>query len=391
LRMVAGCRVTRLVVAVWLSSLTKVAGQGQRCLSGPVCSGQGPDQQSSHTCGGSTEYCCELCPDHSQIPGVSFPQGCTEPVACQCSPCADTPGTETATPITVSAILSAVSSSPDQSQASGTVSVQGDLNLLIVTYAASAMPPNTNGTIQIHEGSSCNDLRADYITKQSSSVKSGSASWTTAQNGDIQASLLTVDVGLSVNGVVGKAVTLEEAAEGQGGSPGLAVKICGILTSSADNSSSGLDGWQIGLIVVCCCLALCVVALIVALVCVVRKRARHAEGQGVEDGVILADFKEDNAARETMRSSEVALSDTDNALDKVRASLEIPAYTLPPANIANPTMPAVKIAPPTPKGPTPRPSAEFGAQSMSPNSTHDVSSYDDQPSIPDHAGDSIKM
>jgi len=258
--------------------------------------------------------------------------------------------------------------------------VHGDLNLLlIVTYAASALPPNKNGTIQIHEGTSCDNLGENYLRKPNT-ITSGSASWTSDERGHVEAALLTVDLSengvKSVSDIIGKAVTMQEDGSA---APGRA-RICGILTSSTDDSSSGLDGWQVGLIVVCCCLGLCAIALTVALVCVVKKRARHAEGQGIEDGVIIADFEEENPAKATMRGSEVALSDTDNALDRVRASHEGPVYTLPPAKIANPTMPAVKIAPPTPEGPTPRPSAEFGAQSMSPNSSHDVSSYDDQPS-----------
>lgn len=382
-------------MAVWLSSMTRVVGES--CQTGSVCSG--PHQQDptatggSHSCGG-TEYCCQPCPN-GELPLIGFTRsgpGCAE--SCECASC---PGVAAPPPSSIaSAILSDVSSTEGSAPATGTVSVQEDLNLLVVTYSASEMPPNKNGTIQIHEGTSCDNLKENYLANPTSRIiKSGSASWTSDEHGHIGPALLTLDLAgsgiRSVSGIIGKAVTIEEDGPEAAGR----AKICGILTSSTDDSSSGLEGWQIGLIVVCCCLALCVVALAVALVCVVKKRARHAEGQGVEDGVIIAEFEEDNPAKE-MRGSEVALSDTDNALDRVRASQEIPAYTLPPAKIANPTMPAVKIAPPTPElGPTPRQSAEFGAQSMSPNSSHDVSSYDDQPSTLDRfsgdGGGSIKM
>ena len=83
----AGGRVARLVVAVWLSSMTRVVGES--CQTGSVCSG--PHQQDptatggSHSCGG-TEYCCQPCPN-GELPLIGFTRsgpGCAE--SCECVP-----------------------------------------------------------------------------------------------------------------------------------------------------------------------------------------------------------------------------------------------------------------------------------------------------------------
>lgn len=351
---------------MWLSCLATVASE--TCDSGNACTG------AKSSCGsGSPHYCCT---DTScQIQHTCETQAGAGDETCSCVGCGqsappDAPGATISTTI-LSATL--VSTKEGQTHA-GLVTVQqqpGQDKTLALTYSAGGFAPNATGSIEIGLNPNCDPAGAAYFVPPSGQNPWDAAVWTADQSGHVAVTLVSVVCGYGVDEALNHAISLRSSPQSQPG----AGDTCGVLTNATatdDSSSDGLDGWHIGLIVLACLLGLALCALAVALYCIVRKRSRHAHGQGDEDGVIIVSAGETTIIKNSVVSDQIALSEDDNDLNGVRLSQDIPVYSIP-TNVTHATA-AVNKQPPTPRQ-TPI-GRETNESVMSPDSSNcDSSAY----------------
>ena len=235
-------------------------------------------------------------------------------------------------------------------RAVGTVSVQlvaGTRHTVAISYSIDGLQASSSGQMSIAQDTSCNPGQ-DHPPSQVGGPWNQATYTATAQG--VANGYVTIPLQVGRSGVwsalIGKAFIVSPSG------PGSQPLACGILASTSSQDDSSSDGhladWKIALIVIGCCLGVFVLTLIVLWLVVIRKRAQHQAGQGVEDGVIMTDFYDAKSgsnghvtgnttppSRPDMGTQGVIeLRDEDNHLNK-----NIPVYTLPPVSTNTVTSP----------------------------------------------------